>query len=154
LYIITQVVANLRLDTLIIYDEPETHLHPNAIVELMNTIYELVEEFESYCLIATHSPLVIRELFSKNVFVITRENNVPSVKRIGIESFGENLGILTDEVFGDREISKQYKTIIKRLIEDGRTFEEIVHLMEFDEVPLSLNARIFIKNMIRIQNEK
>jgi ABC-type cobalamin/Fe3+-siderophores transport system ATPase subunit len=153
LYIITQVVANIRLDSLILYDEPETHLHPNAIVDLMNTIYELVDEFESYCLIATHSPIVIRELFSKNVFVIERINNTPSVKRIGIESFGENLGVLTDEVFGDKEASKQYKTIIRKLIRQKKSFEEIVELMEFDEVPLSLNARIFIKALIR-GNEK
>lgn len=153
LYIITQVIANIRLDSLILYDEPETHLHPNAIVDLMNTIYELVEEFESYCLIATHSPIVIRELFSKNVFVIERINNTPSVKRIGIESFGENLGVLTDEVFGDKETSKQYKTIIRSLIRQRKSFEEIIELMEFDEVPLSLNARIFIKALIR-GNEK
>ena len=149
LYIITQVVANLRLDSLILYDEPETHLHPNAIVELMNTIYELVDEFESYCLIATHSPLVIRELFSKNVYVMERNSNVPSVRRIGLESFGENLGVLTDEVFGDRQMPKQYKTIIERLISQGKSFDEIIDLLEFDEVPLSLNARIFITNLIR-----
>jgi ABC-type cobalamin/Fe3+-siderophores transport system ATPase subunit len=154
LYIITQVVANIRLDSLILYDEPETHLHPNAIVELMNTIYELVEEFESYCLIATHSPLVIRELFSKNVFVLERLKNMPSIRRIGVESFGENLGILTDEVFGDREVDKQYKTIIQQLIRKGKTFEQIVELFEFDEVPLSLNARIYIKNFLKRRNEK
>lgn len=153
LYIITQVVANIRLDSLILYDEPETHLHPNAIVELMNTIYELVDEFESYCLIATHSPIVIRELFSKNVYIIDRVNNVPAVRRIGIESFGENLGVLTDEVFGDRETQKQYKTIIRQLINSGKSFKEIIELLEFDEVPLSLNARIFIKTLIR-NNEK
>jgi ABC-type multidrug transport system ATPase subunit len=152
LYIITQVVANIRLDSLILYDEPETHLHPNAIVELMNTIYELVDEFESYCLVATHSPLVIRELFSKNVYVMERNSNMLSARRIGIESFGENLSVLSDEVFGDRQIPKQYKAIIERLITQGKEFEEIVELLEFDEFPLSLNARIFIKSMIRNNN--
>lgn len=155
LYIITEVVANIRLDSLIIYDEPETHLHPNAIVQLMNTIYELVNEFQSYCLIATHSPLVIRELFSKNVFVMERDGNIPSIRRIGLECFGENLSVITDEVFGDREIPKQYKKIILQLIEEGKTYEEIVELLEFDEYPLSLNACIFIRNIIKDgSNEK
>ena len=149
LYIITQVVANIRLDSLILYDEPETHLHPNAIVELMNTIYSLVEEFESYCLIATHSPIVIRELFSKNVYVMERIENTPLIRRIGIESFGENLGILTDEVFGDREMNKQYKSIIKELVRKRKSYEQIIALMEFDEVPLSLNARVYIKNLMK-----
>jgi len=120
----------------------------------MNTIYELVNEFESYCLIATHSPIVIRELFSKNVYVMERDKNVPSVRRIGLESFGENLGVLTDEVFGDRQIPKQYKAIIGQLIRDGKNFDKIVEMLEFDDRPLSLNARIFIKNLIRNQDEE
>ena len=154
LYIITEVVANLRLDSLIIYDEPETHLHPNAIVQLMNTIYELVNEFQSYCLIATHSPLVIRELFSKNVYVMDRSGNLPSVRRIGLESFGENLGVLSDEVFGDREVPKQYKKIITDLVDQGKSYDEIISMLEYDHYPLSLNACIFIKNIIKERDEK
>lgn len=38
LYIITEITANIRFDSLILYDEPETHLHPNAISQLINTI--------------------------------------------------------------------------------------------------------------------
>jgi predicted ATPase len=154
LYIITQVIANIRLDSLIIYDEPETHLHPNAIVELMNSIYELVNEFESYCLIGTHSPLVIRELLSKNVYVMQRDGNVPSLRRIGIESFGENLGVLNDEVFGDRQVPKQYKKIIEDFISIGYTFDQMVKLLQSDEVPLSLNARIYIANLIKRKDEE
>lgn len=148
LYIITQVVANIRFDSLILYDEPETHLHPNAVVELMNTLYDLVNEFESFCIIATHSPIVIRELFSKNVYVLERESNIPSLRRINIECFGENLGILTDEVFGDRGVSKQYKKILTRLVSEGKSFDEILDILEYDEVPLSLNARIYLKHII------
>ncbi|QRY55980.1 AAA family ATPase [Sphingobacterium siyangense] len=148
LYIITQVVANIRFDSLILYDEPETHLHPNAVVELMNTLYDLVNEFESFCIIATHSPIVIRELFSKNVYVLERESNIPSLRRINIECFGENLGILTEEVFGDRGVSKQYKKILIRLVSEGKSFDEILDILEYDEVPLSLNARIYLKHII------
>lgn len=153
LYIITQVVANIRFDSLILYDEPETHLHPNAVVELMNTLYDLVYEFESFCIIATHSPLVIRELFSKNVYILERENNFPVIRRIGIESFGENLGVLTDEVFGDRGVSKQYKKILLQLASQGKTFEEIINILEFDEMPLSLNTRIYLKHITKKSNE-
>ena len=153
LYIITQVVANIRFDSLILYDEPETHLHPNAVVELMNTLYDLVNEFESFCIIATHSPIVIRELFSKNVYILERENNIPVIRRIGIESFGENLGVLTEEVFGDRGVPKQYKKILSKLVSEGKTFDEIINILEFDEVPLSLNARIYLKHIIERNNE-
>ena len=148
LYIITEIVANIRYDSLLLYDEPETHLHPNAITQLMNTIYELVEEFESYCIIATHSPLVVRELFSRNVYILDKEENVPSIRRISHESFGENLSVLTEEIFGNKGIPKQHRKILNNLVESGNSYEEILSLLEFDNMPLSLNARLFIKSLI------
>lgn len=152
LYIITEITANIRYDSLILYDEPETHLHPNAISQLINTIYELVDEFKSYCIIGTHSPLIIQELLSKNVYVIERNGNTPNVRRIGIESFGENLTTLTEDVFGNREIEKQYKKIIDEQIFSGNNFDEIVSMLQFDEVPLSLNTRLYIKSKINNKN--
>jgi len=77
-----------------------------------------------------------------------RNQNVPSVRRIGIECFGENLGVLTDEVFGDREMPKQYKKIIQNLISSGNSFSQIVNMLEYDKFPLSLNARIYIASLI------
>lgn len=149
LYILSEIIANIRYDSLLLYDEPETHLHPNAITQLVNTIYELVNEFESYCILATHSPLIIRELPSKNVFVIERQGNSASIRRIGIESFGENLATLTEEVFGNKSVSKQYKKIIDELVGEFNSFEEIVSLIESDGLPLSLNARLYIKSLLR-----
>lgn len=148
LYIITEITANIRFDSLLLYDEPETHLHPNAISQLVNTIYELVEEFQSFCIIGTHSPLIVQELISKNVYVMERVGNVPMIRRIGIESFGENLTTLTEEVFGNKEIPKQYKRIIDEQIDDGKSFDEIVSMIQFDDIPLSLNAKLYIKSRL------
>lgn len=145
---VSDITANIMYDSLILFDEPETHLHPNAVNELINIIYELVNQYQSYCLLATHSPLVIRELFSKNVLVIERHENVPSIRRVGMESFGENLSVLTDEVFGNRDVPKHYKNIIDNLVKNGHTFEEIVEMLQTTGSPLSLNARIYLKSIL------
>lgn len=148
LYTISEIVANIRRDSLLLFDEPETHLHPNAIAQLMNVIYELVHEFESYCIITTHSPLIIQELLSRNVFVLEKNGNVPYIRKIGIESFGENLTTLTEEVFGNKEISKQYKKIIDRLLANENDYESVVTKLESDNIPLNLNTRLYIKSKI------
>lgn len=148
LYIITEIVANIRYDSIILYDEPETHLHPNAITELMNTIYELVNTFQSYCIIATHSPLVVRELLSRNVYVIEKEGSVPSVRKLEYETFGENLSVLTDDIFGNRSVPKQYKKIMQDLVKAGKDYENILEIIETDDVPLSLNARLYLKTLV------
>ncbi|WP_374670180.1 AAA family ATPase [Flavobacterium sp. NRK F7] len=153
LFIITEIVANIRYDSLILYDEPETHLHPNAISELINTIYQLVDKFQSFCIIGTHSPLIIQELLSKNVFIMERRENLPSIRKIEIESFGENLSKLTEDVFGNRDVSKMYKEIIKELVSHDKSFEEIVKILTTDDTPLSLNAKLYIASQIE-RNEK
>ncbi|MDO3424039.1 AAA family ATPase [Chryseobacterium sp. APV1] len=147
LYIITEIVANIRYDSIILYDEPETHLHPNAISQLVNTIYDLVTEFQSYCIVATHSPLIIRDLLSKNVLVIEKEAEFFSVRKLGIETFGENLTVLTDEVFGNREIPKQYKEILRNMVKDGYAYDEVVSKLESDQIPMSLNANIYLSSL-------
>lgn len=148
LYIITEITANIRYDSIILYDEPETHLHPNAISQLMNTIYELVNTFESYCIIATHSPLVIRELLSRNVYVMEKEGTAASIRKLSYETFGENLTVLTDDIFGNRAVPKQYKKILNGLVNSGNNFEDILDIIESDEVPLSLNARLYLKTLL------
>lgn len=148
LLIITEIIANIRYDSLLIYDEPETHLHPNAISQLINTIYELSRIFQSYCIIATHSPIIVQELLSKNVYVIQREGTHASIRKPSKETFGENLSTIIEEIFGNREIQKQFKIILTDLIENGMSYEAIIKEIESDNVPVSLNTRLFIKSII------
>ncbi|AUC84924.1 hypothetical protein CW731_06285 [Polaribacter sp. ALD11] len=148
LEIMTKIIANIRFDSLILFDEPETHLHPNAISQLISTIYELVESFDSYCLITTHSPIIIQNIFGKNVYVMEKDSNVPSLRKIGVESFGENLTVLTEDVFSNSEINKQYKVILDKMIEKYYDYETILEKIENDKLPLSLNAKIYIKSKL------
>lgn len=148
LYIISEIVANIRYDSLILYDEPETHLHPNAISQLINTIYDLVNRFQSYCIVATHSPLIIQEIPAKNVYVVERHENIPSVRKIGQETFAENLTTLTEVIFGNRNIPKQHEMIIKELVDQGASYENIIGYLETEQMPLSHNAYMQIRMLI------
>ena len=148
LYIMTEIIANIRRDSLLLFDEPETHLHPNAISQLMNVIYDLVNRFKSYCIITTHSPLIVQEVLSKSVKVIERHEDLVSVRQIAIESFGANLITLTEEVFGNREIQKQYKKIINRMVSNGKSYDDIIGILEREGFPLSTNISLYIKSQL------
>jgi ABC-type lipoprotein export system ATPase subunit len=155
IYILSEIVAQIRLDSLILYDEPETHLHPNAISSLINTLFSLVHEFSSFCIIGTHSPLIIQEIHARDVYILDRKDLVASVRTLGQESFGENLSIITDEIFGNREIPRHYVQQLRLMVEQGKSYEEIVGLLEpDDDIKLSLNAKLFIKSLIAQHHEK
>ncbi|CAI3144677.1 hypothetical protein MWMV18_MWMV18_01460 [Acinetobacter calcoaceticus] len=147
-FILTEILANIRYDSLIIFDEPETHLHPNAISQLINSIHLLVRKFQSYCIIATHSPIIVQGILSKNVYVVRNENNILSAKHPSIETFGENLTKITDDIFGARDTTSQFKNELKILINKGYSYNEIISLLKTNNVPLSLNLTVLLNSMV------
>jgi predicted ATPase len=146
IYVLTEIIANIRRDSLILFDEPETHLHPNAIAMLINCIQYIVQKFNAYCIIGTHSPIIIQGLFSKNVFVIERHENIPSVRHIGKESFAENLTVLTEEIFGTRDIEKGYKQVLDKLLETATDYNSFIESLEKEDIDLGLNAKLYVKS--------
>jgi len=98
-YFISAALAYLKEGSLVIFDEPEIHLHPNAVALLMQTLQALLKEFDSYAIIATHSPVVIQEVPRKRVIRFEREGNITTGSPLGHESFGENIAELTRLLF-------------------------------------------------------
>lgn len=81
-------------------------------------------------------------------------NNVSSVKRIGMESFGENLTNLTEEVFDNKDITPYYVKTLKGLIDNGLGYEEIVRLVQSEDIPVSLNLTILLRTLIENKNNE
>lgn len=148
IYAVSDIIANIRQDTLLLFDEPEQHLHPHGIMRLIRAIYTILEKFESYAIIATHSPLVIRELLSKNVYVFNREEDYLHVAKIGIESFGEDIAILNDIVFKNRSEDKQYEKYIEELVEEYGDYNKVVAALQNEHNELGLNTRLLIQSAI------
>jgi ABC-type lipoprotein export system ATPase subunit len=153
LYMVTEILSHIRSDSLILYDEPETHLHPNAISSLMNSLFDLVERFHSFCVIATHSPLIIQEIPARNIFVIEREGNAASVRALERESLGENLTVITQDIFGNGEVPRNFIKSIQVLLSKGKSFDEIVQILESDNIPMTSNIKLYIK-ALQLSNEK
>lgn len=154
LYIISSIISEIQDNTLILFDEPESHLHPNAISILMNVLYNLLNDFNSFGIIATHSPIVIQEISSRNVKVFKRDGDFLEVSNIGHETFSENLTTITDEIFGNREIAKYHKSITQTIVGDKSKdvkYEELIEIFKNEQIPTPLNLRLYLKELL---NEK
>jgi len=147
-YILTRIISEIRFDSLILYDEPEIHLHPNAISRLINTLFDLVERFQSFCIIATHSPLVIQEIHARNIIILDREEDELRIRKMSKDSFGENLSVITDEIFNNRDVNKYHLELMRKLVSEKRSFEEIIQIFQFDNLPVNVNTRLYLKALI------
>lgn len=139
-HFVTSLLAWLEPNSLVLFDEPETHLHPNAVASLFNVLTAALHEYESFAIIATHSPIVVQEIPAKRMIVFRRDGNLTTAEPLLLESFGESITELTRHVFETNEISTLYRRTLSRLARE----EEIERTMERFERELSLSAEAFL----------
>lgn len=139
-HFVTALVARIQENTLVLFDEPETHLHPNAVAHLFNVLNRILTKHQSFAIIATHSPIVIQEIPKKRVILLSRDENDTSVMPIHFETFGESISELTRHVFDTISIPHHYKRVLKKLAEN-MSVEEVDELFEYN---LGLNARSYL----------
>lgn len=56
-----QAAGSVEKGCIFLFDEPETHLHPNFISDLMDILHTLLTVTQSAAIIATHSAYIVRE---------------------------------------------------------------------------------------------
>lgn len=139
-HFVTALLAWIQPNTLVLFDEPETHLHPNAVASLFLVLSDILASFDSYAVVATHSPVVIQEVPAKRVLVFQRDENVTTAKPLMLESFGESVTELTRHVFETIEVESVYRRTLKELAED-ESAEEVMALFERG---LSLSAQAYL----------
>lgn len=147
LYNIFNIIANISFNSLLFFDEPETHLHPNAITELIAGLSLLLQTFESFAIVATHSPLVIREIQSESVLILKRSDNHLSVAKIEYESLGASVNKLNDDIFKNKETEPYYIQVINKMHSNGLSSDQILKYIENEKYPVDLRIFMYIKSL-------
>lgn len=99
LCMLADICANSEPHCVIFLDEPEMHLHPNAIAGLMQSLHTIIDSIDCFAVIATHSPLILQQVPSRYIKKLSRIDGAPLVSPLDIETFGENLTTISDSVF-------------------------------------------------------
>ncbi|OMR52451.1 AAA family ATPase [Burkholderia pseudomallei] len=148
-YFTSAAVAYLKEGSLLLFDEPEIHLHPAAVAGLMQILHALLDEYDSYAIVATHSPLVVQEVPGRRVIRFSRTGDTTTAEQLPRETFGENLSELTRMIFETAETPSFYKKTLRDLSEE-MTFHEVMDLFEGD---LSLQASAYLASLHNDTNE-
>lgn len=144
---ITDIIKYISEQSLILFDEPELHLHPNAVSNFMKMLNSILDAYNSYSIISTHSPIIIQEISSRSVNIILREADYTFVRRLGIECFGETIDNINKDVFYFDNSSLNYKKRLENVIQN-KSYEEINK--QFED-KLGLNTKIYLKTL---ENQK
>ena len=122
----TKLVETVEEKTLVLLDEPESHLHPPLLSAFTRALADLLHRRNGVAIVATHSPVVLQEVPKSCVWKIDRIGGQGQAERPERETFGENVGILTREVFNLEVSESGFHELMKDAAESGATYEDIV----------------------------
>jgi predicted ATPase len=142
---ISRLVETLEERSLVLMDEPEAHLHPPLLSALIRAISELLYDRNGVAIIATHSPVILQEVPRTCVWRIRRTGRITKASRPDRETFGENVGALTHEIFGLEVTASGFHNLLTSAIEQGLTYEEV--LLRFNH-QLGDEARTIVRSLI------
>lgn len=146
---ITKLIETVEEKTLVLMDEPESHLHPPLLSAFVRALSELLSNRNGVAIIATHSPVVVQEVPKSCVWKLLRVHVEGSSFRPEEETFGENVGTLTREIFG-LEVSKSgFHDVLSRAVLDGKNFKEIY--LEYNG-QLGFEAQAILRGLIAERN--
>jgi predicted ATPase len=123
---ITRLVETVQERTLVLIDEPEAHLHPPLLSAFTRALSDLMMNRNGVAIIATHSPVLLQEVPKRCVWKIRRSGPVSDAERPEIETFGENVGILTREVFGLEVTQSGFHRLLEQAMQEERRYSNAV----------------------------
>ncbi|PDZ28250.1 hypothetical protein CON85_12240 [Bacillus toyonensis] len=126
-------------ESVILIDEPETHLHPRWIKNYINLIVKLFGDFKVHIIIATHSPLIASDVPKECIVGLKRNKNNEIVQyHVNENTLGGETSDILQDVFnivdysGEFTIAKKEK--IKQLLNENKIREA---LELYDDLSLS-----------------
>jgi len=75
---VTKLVETVEEKTLVLLDEPESHLHPPLLSAFTRALSDLLVNRNGVAIIATHSPVVLQEVPKSCVSILRRTSRVIS----------------------------------------------------------------------------
>ncbi|MEO5318125.1 AAA family ATPase [Arthrobacter sp. CC3] len=118
---VTRLVELVEERSLILVDEPETHLHPPLLSALTRAVSDLVIDRNGVAIIATHSPVVLQEVPRSCIWMLQRSGDDLRASRLSTETFGESVSRLTSEVFHLDANRTGYNQVLRSLLNQNNS---------------------------------
>lgn len=144
MHAIVTLVARTERKSIVLIDEPESHLHPPLLAAFMHAVRLVLEENDAFAVIATHSPVVVQETLGRHVSIVNRVGNEVAILPTRVETYGESIGEITDEVFRLHPGATDFHATLKSMVDAGLSVEEIDK--QFDR-GLSFQARAYVMSL-------
>ena len=146
---LTRLAELVSERTLVLIDEPEAHLHPPLVMALVRAISNLLAQRNGVAILATHSPVVVQEVPASCVTLLFRAGDEVRAERPEIETFAENLGTLTREIFRVEVTESGHHALITEV---AQTAESLDNLLGTFSNQIGAEGRALARVILRAAN--
>ncbi len=147
---ITRLIETVQERSLVLFDEPESHLHPPLLSSFIRAVSDLLINRNAVGILATHSPVILQEVPQSCIWRLRRDGAQAVAERLEIESFGENVGVLTQEVFGLEVTDSGFHSILKSIVRSTASYDEAVELLNNE---IGLEAKAILRSLFYQKNK-
>lgn len=147
---ITRLVETVEEKTLVLLDEPEAHLHPPLLSAFVRALSDLLINRNGVALIATHSPVVLQEVPTSCVWMVRRTGLRSVADRPEIQTFGENVGLITREVFGLEVTQSGFHKMLRDTVSELPNYSGVVRRFRGE---LGDEARAIVQGLLAARED-
>jgi len=140
-YMVINIVGQIKAESLIVVDEPELFLHPTFEVEFIALLKKVLAAFNSKAILATHSLAVAREIPANCMHVYRIGQHGMEIDHPPFETFGGNIQRISSYVFGDSKVTKPFAQWIESAIEEAGGPKELLTKLK-DELNEEMTIKI------------
>ncbi|AMA68212.1 TPA: AAA family ATPase [Streptococcus pyogenes] len=151
---ITKLVEMVSEKTLVILDEPELHLHPPLLSSFIRSLSQLLIKANGVAILATHSPIILQEVQKECVYKLSREMSTDFMQAVrpSNETFAEDIGSLTFDIFELEAIESGFYTLINQIVKENLSFED--SLQRFDGRMGTLGYKLLLTEILKRDKEE
>ncbi|WP_336315053.1 AAA family ATPase [Streptococcus oralis] len=142
---LTKLVEVVEEKTLVILDEPELHLHPPLMAAFNKALGYLMQNRNGVSIISTHSPVFVQESPKSAVHLMFRAGKSIKIENPIIETYGENIGKLTHEIF---RLEYEKSSFVHDIEEQVQANENIADVFSYFRGQLGYEARALARQMM------
>jgi predicted ATP-dependent endonuclease of OLD family len=107
---LVEISESISENSIILIDEPETHLHPKWIKNYMTILNSIIGKFKCHVIIATHAPLIVSDIPRESIIMLKKEEHLIKQWRIQEETIGLEYEEVLRKVF---EVNNSKGTILE-----------------------------------------
>lgn len=138
-------VSTAKTTVFLANDVPKKKKALRYAVRLDDAIRLILRRHDAFAVTATHSPVVVQETLRRQIAVVRRSGMETHIGQPRIETYGESIGEITNEIFGLTADATDFHAVLLRLVNTGLPLEAIE---AFFDQGLSLQARAYVMTEI------